>query len=264
MSYHVFFSFSTGLTNPIRVPTGTHVAILNRIAQTEDALGLKRELTYTPKGEPQRPGWHWRDAGAQMIAHLGARPQPVAPNDWSNIHAWEAQKDAICQTVRQHNDFVRRLYDTFAAKHKKDTETITPVEAVEFWGGLAILEVPQELWTRDHYKEHLRHIGRLLLDGEDEGVMLNCKLTPKQAAAILNLIDCELDRAHDFDVRAALTLDSHLQQTGGVGFSDDGGYDWCEHCGPIDTDSFHARVRRCSRAKCGKCPLKNAHQSEFE
>jgi hypothetical protein len=62
----------------------------------------------------------------------------------------------------------------------------------------------------------------------------------------------------------AIYIDAELKMTGNIGFSDNDGYDWCEQCGPIDSDSFHARVRRCRRAKCGKCPLRNEHPAEFE
>lgn len=258
MSYHIFFDLSTGLSRRLRVPKGTRQRILIHIAETEQTLGLKRTPTYTPEGEPPRAGWHWREPGADMIAHLGERPK------WPESRAWEAKQEGMASCVREHNHFVRSLYRLFTEKHTGKTELLQPKDSVEWWGGLASLDLPTDLWTRDHYEEHLRHLGRLLLRGEDEGVRLDCKLKPKQAAAILNLLDCELDRYHGFDVRAALTLNHRLQVTGHVGFSYDGGYDWCEQCGPIDEDYFRARVARCSRAKCGKCPLKNNNPEEFE
>lgn len=264
MSYHVFFAFSSGLTKPIRVPKGTLDRIHKRIAYTEYMLGLKRTPTYTPKGEEQRPGWRWSNPAGDMIEHLGPKPEPLAPTNWSNVYEWEKLKVAFGNTVVDHNHYVRNLYRTFSEKHKNDTESITPEQAQEFWGGLAILRLPTELWTREYYADHMRHIGELLMTGESEGVSLDCKLTPKQADAMLVLIDVELDRFFGFDVRASFSLDSHRRPTGEVRFSDDGGYDWCEHCGPIDADCFFERVLRCSRAKRGKCPLKNEHPAEFE
>jgi hypothetical protein len=42
MSYHVFFDFSSGLAQRLRVPAGTKKAIIQHIEEVERVLGLKR------------------------------------------------------------------------------------------------------------------------------------------------------------------------------------------------------------------------------
>jgi hypothetical protein len=273
MSYSVFFAFSTGLTKPLYVRKGLHQRILNRISYSEKTLGLKRTPTYTPDGEPQRPGWHWRNPGTDITTTLGKHPKPIAPNNYSNVHAWEKQKEDMAYAVRLHNSDIEWFYDEFRKgtprkpRKKSDQEKIeliTPEQAQEFWGGLRMLDLPLDLWTRDHYADYIEHIGQVLLTGESLGTHLDCKLTHKQAAAILRLFDCEMGHLLGFNLRAEITLDEDRKSTGNIAFSDDGGYDWCSHCGPIDSECFFARVGKCARAKRGQCELKNEHPAEFE
>lgn len=269
MSYHVFFSFSTRFSKAQRVPKGTLARILDRIKHTEETLGLKRELTYTPEGEKQRPGWHWRGTQRSMLETAG----PEVDRTLSQWHLKDRERDALIecmsQAVLRHNDYVMQLYEDLTKWQGRrwkrgEAETITVPQSVEFWGGLQILEFPRELWTRNHFTEHMQHLHELLTTGESRGVSLDCKpFNPKQASALLKLLEDELDQ-WNFDMRFDIPLDENLKPYDMIVASYDGGYDWCERCGPIHTDDFRARCAVCPLAKRGKCHLKNDHPAEFE
>lgn len=269
MSYHLYFALSTGFTRNQRVPKGTLQRLTEHIAAVEQILGLKRTPTYTPEGEPQRPGWHWANPAADMLAMAGPEIDTTLPQ-W---HLADRERDSriyrMGAAVRNHNADVRALYDDLNQWQKRtwkrgEAETITVAQAVEFWGGLQILDLPRELWDREQFRAHMEHLHTLLTRGKSEGVELDCPpLTPKQAGAMLWLLEDEIDQ-WGFDMRFEIPLDADLQPYDCIAASDDGGYDWCSHCGPIHRDDFHARCRVCPRAKTGKCELKNAHPAEFE
>lgn len=269
MSYHVFFSFSTSFNKPQRVPKGTLERILDRIEYTERTLGLKRTPAYTPEGEPQRPGWHWRDTETHMLAEAGTKTDSSLPQWWLSDREREARIATMAAAVRLHNDEVRSLYRDLSEWQKRkwkrgETERITVEQSVEFWGGLEILEFPRELWDREHYTAHMEHLHELLTTGESRGTSLNCKpFNAKQADALINLFENEIDQ-WGFDARFSVPLDENLKPYGLIASSYDGGYDWCSKCGPIHTDDFHSRCRVCPHAKKGKCELKNQHKEEFE
>lgn len=269
MSYHVFFSFSSSFSKPQNVPKGTLKRIWGRINHTQEVLGLTRTPTYTPEGEAPRPGWTWSNPGAEMLAHAGPRTDTTLPQWWLAEREREARIAAMALAVRLHNDEVRSLYEDLCKWHKKEwkddeAEVITVEESVEFWGGLQILELPRDLWDREHFTDHMEHLHELLTKGESRGVSLDCKpFKPKQAAALLILFEEEIDQ-WGFDARFAIPLDERLQPYDCIASSYDGGYDWCSKCGPIHTEDFHARCRICPHAKRGKCNLKNEHPAEFE
>jgi hypothetical protein len=266
MSYHVFFSFSTSLSKPQRVPKGTLERIWGRIKYTEEKLGLKRTPSYTPEGEAQRPGWHWEDPAKDMLAHAGPEIDHNLPQWWLADRERDARIADMARAVRLHNDEVRWLYaDLQKRKWKRgETETITVAQSVEFWGGLQILDLPRDLWDREHYTDHMEHLHELLTTGSSRGVFLHCKpFNPKQAGELLMLFEDEIDQ-WGFDARFAIPLDAQLKPYDCIKSSYDGGYDWCSKCGPIHSDDFHERCRVCPHAKRGKCDLKNEHPAEFE
>ncbi len=269
MSYHVFFSFSTGFSLPQRVPKGTHQRILSSIQDTEELLGLTRTPTYTPDDEPQRPGWHWHQTGHAMLAHAGPEIDTTQPQ-W---HLADRERDTLIyqmsNAVISHNHFVRHLYEDLSKwqnqKWKRgESEIITVAQSIEFWGGLQCLELPRELWNREHFTDHMEHLHELLTTGKSRGTSLDCKpFNAKQASALINLFEYQLDQ-WDFDMRFDIPLDENLKPYDSIAASHYGGYDWCSHCGPIHTDAFHARCRICPRAKRDQCELKNEHPAEFE
>ena len=270
MSYHVFFSFSTSLSKPMKVPKGTLKSILERIEATERILGLKRTPTYTPEGEKPRPGWHWSNTGDAMLAKAGPKTDTTQPLWWLADREREANINRMGMAVREHNAHVQYLYAQFEQWAKQKAwkrgtwERITPAQSVEFWGGLAMLDLPRELWDKEHFRAHMEHLHTLLTTGKSEGVTLDCEaMTPKQAGALIRIFEDELDQ-WGYDMRFDIPLDANLEPYGHVACSHDGGYDWCSHCGPIHSDDFHERCRVCPRAKTGECELKNEHPAEFE
>lgn len=269
MSYHVYFALSTGFTRPQRVPKGTLKGLLDGIQAVEKLLGLKRIPTYTPEGEPQQPGWSWRNAAADMLAHAGPKADTSLPQWWLADRERDARISRMGATVRNHNADVRAFYQDLGVWQKRkwkrgESETITPAQAVEFWGGLQILELPRKLWDEDHFRAYMEHLHTLLTRGSSDGVELDCPpFNPSQAGAILELLEAEIDE-WGYDMRFAIPLDADLQPYDCIASSVDGGYDWCSKCGPIHSNDFRARCRVCPNAKTGKCDLKNSHPAEFE
>jgi hypothetical protein len=264
MSYHVFFSFSTSFSKTQRVPKGTLERIWDRIKYTEETLGLKRELTYTPKGEPQRPGWYWRTPAEDMLSKAGPKIDTTLQQWWMEDRKRDARIAAMANAVRLHNDEVRWLYRDLSEWQKRkwkrgEAEHITVDQSVEFWGGLQILELPRELWDREHYTDHMEHLHELITTGSSRGVSLDCKpFNAKQAGALIMLFEDEIDQ-WGFDARFSIPLDARLKPYDEIRSSYDGGYYWCSKCGPIHSDDFHERCRVCPHAKKGKCELKNEH-----
>lgn len=268
MSYHVLFSMSTGLSKPMKVPKGTHDEILRHIASVEETLGLQRMLPYKPEGKPQPAGWYWRNIAADITKKIGPEVDR-SKEDWHlDDRARDAVIEEICATVQGHNRYVNFLYANLAEWSKKkpkgETEKITHAQSVEFWGGLQILEVPREFWTKDHFTDHMGHLHDLFRKGKSRGQMLDCKpFNAKQTDALIHVLEDELDQ-WGYDLRFAIPLDENLDPYDRIAASYDGGYDWCSKCGPINSDDFHARCHVCPHAKKGKCDLKNEHPGEFE
>jgi hypothetical protein len=268
MSYHVFFSFSTGVSKTLTVPKGTRERIWSEIKLTEEILGLQRTPTFTLEGEKPRPGWRWHQPAADILRTAGPAVDTKLPQWWLIDRDRDAKIEQMAGQVREHNAFVRRLYEDFETwcKKKPDgkTEKISPAQSVEFWGGLATLDLPRTLWTKDHFRAHMEHLLELLTKGESDGVYLGCKpFSLKQADALINLFEAELDQ-WGYDMRFSVPLDERLKPCDFLATSDDGGYDWCSKCGPINSEDFHARCAICSHAKKGKCDLKNSHPGEFD
>lgn len=223
MSFHVFFSFSTGLAETLTVPKGTKATFLSHVEEVETTLGLKRETF--GEGEEARIAWnHWDD-------------------NWKRGFP-DVDDKALCETVRQHNEWVRWVYGRFAAWSKApvaDGETLTPDDAKTFWHGLSTLSVDPARWTREYYIDRMEHMYEVMRGREHEGVTFDEKaLTQKQCSAVIRLFenfldsnDCRLDVPNGRDYLAS---------------SYDGGYDWCEKCGPVHPDDIGACRKR-------KCPL---------
>lgn len=270
MSYHVFFSFSTSLAKNMKVPKGTLERITSRIEYTERILGLERTPTYTPEGEKQRPGWHWHHTEKNMLEMAGHPADKGVHQYWLLDRERESRIASMALAVRLHNQEIEWLYNDLRKWSEKEkwkrgeAETITVKQSREFWGGLTMLELPKELWDREHYTDHMDHLHTLLTTGESRGVILDCPpFNPEQTEALISLLDGELDQ-WGFDARFSIPLDENLKPYNLIASSYDGGYDWCEKCGPIHSDDFYRRCAICPHAKTGECCLKNSHPAEFE
>ncbi|MGU3387022.1 hypothetical protein ACLBYG_21100 [Methylobacterium sp. D53M] len=214
MSYHVFFSFSTGLKAPITVPAGTKASIARHVAEVEETPELKRTRY---KDNPV----HWESRGR-----------------FDGI-----DDETLCEAVIEHNRWVRRLYELTAEWSREpptgQTETITPEEASEFWHALEQLSVEPTRWTREYYRERMEHLYEVMRGREDQGVTFDERaLTPKQAGAVIRLFSLYLDTS---DIRLEVPKGSDK-----LASSDDGEYDWCSRCGAVWPDDADA----CSRRKC--------------
>ena len=80
MSYHVFFDFSSGLAQRLRVPAGTKKAIIQHIEKVERVLGLKRT-------QYEKNPIHWDSFDSQFM------------NGFPGV-----DDELLCKTVSQHND----------------------------------------------------------------------------------------------------------------------------------------------------------------
>lgn len=216
MSFHVFFDFSVGLAETLMVPKGTLAGILCHVQEVEFVFGLETEqyLDNPP---------HWK----------ATKPTK------------QISDDVYCDTASRHNDWVRRLYRLFGEWSKSpaaDGEQLTPENAKTFWHALTTFDVPPERWTADYYRERMEHLYRVMRGRDSEGVTFDAKaLNIKQAAAVITLFDQYLDPA-----------DLRLDVPNGRDYlasSSDGGYDWCEKCGPMVWEDVGGCTKR-------KCPLK--------
>lgn len=220
MSYHVYFAFSTEIKKAIRVPKGTLEQCLKHVKTVEDTLGL--ETTQYKDNPPY----------------------------WKSTTPKEGVTDELfCQTASNHNRFIRYLYKNLEEWSKtiltgKDSERLTPKDAARFWHGLQMIDVPVERWTRDYYRERMEHLYEVMRGNNSEGVTFNAtkSLTTKQAAAVILLFSEYLDK---HDLRLDVPNGHDLLKA-----SYDGGYTWCEKCGPVDEDDVEAQISHCRRKKC--------------
>lgn len=211
MSVKVFFTFSAGLSRPLHCPTGTLASILKHVAEIERRLGI----------EPGKDGWHW------------------SPRDKA-LAAVEDDK-YFCETVEQHNAWVRRLYEQFGEwgrKPVKGGDRITPKEAQTFWHALTELYVDPHRWTGDYYRARMESLYEVMRGRPSEGISFDATaLTPEQASNVIRLFERYLD-----------TEDLRLECPVGHDYlasSSDGGYSWCSKHGAIAEDDLgeHSRKR---------------------
>ena len=230
MSYHAFFSLSSGLAKRIRVPAGTKQAIIEHVEEVERVLGLKRT-----QYEKNPVYWDHFD--------------PEFMNGFPSV-----SNEVLCETVSEHNAWVRHIYRDFAEWSKtpfksgkgKKGEWITPKDAEKFWHGFQQLEVGASRWTPDYYIAQMEHLYEVMRGRESHGVAFGAKaLTEKQAAAVINIFSWFLDQD-----------DRRLDVPNGYDYlasSYDGGYTWCEKCGPVHPDDIDGCRKR-------KCPLREERE----
>jgi ribosomal protein L40E len=214
MSFHVFFSFSRGLSGPITAPIGTLARIIQHVEEVERTLRLERT-------QFQDNPVHW---------------------EWRGWPPTDLDDKILCQTVEDHNRWVERLYDRIADWAKKpveDGEMISPEDAKTFWHGLQRLEVPVIRWTGDYYRARMDTIYEVMRGRSQEGITFGEKaLTPKQAGAVIRLFEGYLD-PQDLRLEVPKGCDRLASSYWGE-------YDWCERCGAVLPDySENCRKRGC-------------------
>ncbi len=220
MSFHVFFSMSTGLSEPLTVPQGTLADIIDRVQVTEETLGLVVEQY---RDNPK----HWRDTNPK-----------------------EGVSDkTLCEVAEEHNHYVRWLYAKFVDCQETppdDGEPITAEEIAPYWHGLSFIDVPPGKWTADYYRARMEALyealrGRSNLLGS-EGITFDSRpLGTRQAANVINLLSDFLDPA---DIRLDVPLGHDY-----LAASSDGGYEWCERCGAVTPEYAEACEKK-------GCPVK--------
>lgn len=221
MSYSVFFSMSSGLSKPIRVPAGSKADIWKHIEEIEQTLGLKRS-----KYKDNPAYWDHFD--------------PAMRDGFPGV-----EDELLCRTVMDHNAWVRTWYEDLAEWAEKSptdwgkTEVITPKQAEKFWFGFRMLEVEPGRWTMHYYRERMEHLYEVMRGRPSQGVNFDEKaLTPRQAAQVINIFSEYLD-----------SNDLRLDVPNGRDFlasSYDGGYTWCEKCGPVgEGDEGCCKKRKC-------------------
>ena len=213
MSYHVFFSFSSGLERGIQVEPGTLALIMGHVNHVESVLGYE---------------------ATQYLDN---------PKHWKTTNPSKSVTDEVfCDTAENHNEFVRWLYDDFGKWQKsppENAETITPEDAKKFWHALQTIDVPVERWTGDYYRARMESLYDVMRGCESEGVTFDeDPLNERQAAAVIILFADFLD-AEDLRLDVPLGHDY-------LASSSDGGYEWCDKCGAILHDDF----LNCEKKEC--------------
>lgn len=232
MSYRAFFSLSTGLKCDVVAPTGTLAKWQKHVKDVEATLGLIAE---------------------QYLDN---------PAHWQRTDFVGVADDVACRTVAAHNRWVRFVYDRLGSWMESPVEggeTITPAEMDTIWHGLALLDVEPGRWTLKYYRERAEHLYEVMRGRASEGVTMDAEpLTERQAAAVTRLFSEFLDTG---DLRLDVPV-GHDR----LASSYDGGYTWCEHCGPIDEEDscFHLVVEGSRDAYCGKCGIRWAGMLEPE
>lgn len=256
MSYTTFFTFSSGLSRTMSVPSGTLQAIQDHVAWVEGKLKIETEEY---QGETR-----WKS-----LSH------PFGEG---------VSNETLCEVASEHNQWVRWLHERFGewseARRKKKSpegvwekqawrdgrwgivtvgrkefpapEKLTPKQAQTFWRALNEIHVPVSRWTRKFYVDRMNHLYEVMRGREHEGVTFNARrqLSPKQAAAVVMLFAEHLD---DKDMRLDVPNGRDY-----LASSYDGGYDWCEKCGPVHPDD----VGGCRRKACPLRAERDADEPE--
>lgn len=245
MSYRVFFDLSSGLAASILVPAGTLAAFQEHVQRVERLLGLE-----TTKYLDNPAHWRTTTPKKGVTDELFCKVASAHNRwvrwvyrllgDWSQATMEKPPLGGWYENnFRQPSEESFRFMPNNYGKPPAPPETMTPADAQTFWHGLRQIEVPAERWTSDYYRDRMEHIYEVLRGREHEGVTFDSKgLSPKRAAAVINVFSEFLD-SHDLRLDVPNGHDY-------LASSSDGGYDWCEKCGPAHPDD--ARV--CRRKAC--------------
>lgn len=258
MSFFAYFSFSSGLRRSLWVPKGTLASIMEHVSRIEEILQLEREeycWTDTDGKEHKNPP-RWKSADLSEVEPEANRRLFYGINledhgSWAWNHpSGPLFDDLVCATVDWHNDWVRGLYADFTSWSKvpvKDGEKITPKQGRTFWHALRLLEVPVTRWSRSYFLRRMESLYQVMRGRDDEGVSFDEEpLTQQQAAAVIKLFGQYLD-VHDLRLDVPRGLDGEGYDY--LASSYDGGYVWCENCGPMHPDVWEG----CSKGR--DCPL---------
>jgi hypothetical protein len=201
-SFCVFFTFSSGINEVMKVPVGTCDSILKHVETVTKKGGLKI-IKY--RDNP----YHWESCEPSK--------------DLDNL--------TVSNLVRNHNSWVERLYinmNLWSKTSPKESEDMTPEFMKSIWYGLSMLRLPICRWSGDFYKEEMQRIFDVMRGEFDIGIDWGeTPLTPKQAMGVIHLFEVYLD---ENDVRLELP-DGWTDR-----LLDADEYEWCDKCGAIPID----------------------------
>lgn len=275
MSRAVYFGFSTGIKRTLLVRAHrlreltdlaewiarwfgweTERPAVERSADVSDGVPPPRRWKGSDlrRRVPREPpeGWElpvdafpkWTDPDPERRA---AYLRSLAVDSWQR---------AVCDRLHRHAELIRDLYEDLTEEGQRrlvaDERAIagasvvewTPDAAADLWHALDPIEVPIELWTKDHEQRVLERAYEVLRGrGDGEYRLRGRPLTAEQAGSVLWLFEHLLHLPHGDDLR--------LEVPRGRDFlapSDD--YEWCSTCGAVFYEDVDHYVRTCRRRGC--------------
>lgn len=208
-----FWFFAQGISKSIYAPVGTKAEIETHVEWVETILQIKREK-YLDN-----------------------------PEQWTATKYVGIADETLCAVAIEHNRWQRKLFEDFEKWAENQSgeglEEITPDYAVTFFPALTEIIVPVNRWSRQYYIDRMEVYYEAMRGREAEGIRLAGKpLTIAQANAVIWLFSHVLDE-HDTRLEVPKGHDSLYA-------SDDGGYEWCEKCGPVAwEDAQYCKKRKC-------------------
>lgn len=234
------FMFTTGLKEPMIVPAGTLRRAQEHVQHVESTLGLVVEKYLD---NPAR----WRDTTPTVKI---------------------TDKD-LCAIALEHDTWIDWLWTRLAKWHESpptgETEVMTPEDAATFWHGTRKIKVPVGRWDRHYCRKRMEQMYEIMRGRPTAGFNMGSKpLTPEQASSMIWLvgefldinpgqIDMAAPKEWNWDRkvrRMKLVQLDEIQPSNGY---DGDGYEWCERCGAVATDS--EGETNCPRRK-SQCPVK--------
>jgi len=259
-SMAVFFTFATGIKNPITVPLGLLAHCQEHVRYVEEALGL--EL-----GEPYRDNpRHWKRRDEARCEHdkvlcivasdhnawirwlhdsLGrwaSEPEWwTKPVPGGRMALWGADRPLV-ETFDWGTRVTSRYHCALLVPLNPDrtpqTEVLTPEQAQTFWHGLQAIDVPVGRWTEEFYRDRMDHLYEVLRGREHEGASIDCDpLTPEQVADVVWLLD-----TGGYIPSGGLDLDVP-QGCDGLSSADE--YKRCTICGAVDLEELCEHLAWC-------------------
>lgn len=200
-SYNVLFALSVGLKSTMKVPVGTCNNIREHVETITEECGL--EVEQYMNNPP-----HWR------------RSEPAESVD----------DEKAGDLVRLHNNWVKWLHRQMIEWSKnppEEYEKMTSEFAATIWHGLSKLDLPEQRWSAEYYREEMQCLFDVMRGENDDEINWETDtLTSRQAVDVINLFSVYLDH-HDIRLE--------LPEGGDQLYSSDE-YEWCpKHMAiPID------------------------------
>lgn len=220
----MFFGFTAGLAQTLTIEKGTKERLKKHVDDLERALKIVRE-----KYKENNVSWAY------------SRYEDISD-------------EVLCTWAKTHDWYIEWFYNHLSKCSKnppKDGEELTPEEFAYLLPALSTpIRVPTDRWSNDYYEAKMKIVYEVLRGRPTGGITFdNKKLTEKQAAQVIIIFSEWLDKG---DIR--LNVPKGRDE---LARYDQGGYEWCEKCGPITyEDSLECKRK--------KCPLLAEYKAERE